>query len=169
MHKVIRYALFFIFILLLQVFLFNNLNLSVYVYPMIYISFILLLPMQAAPVTVLALGLLTGVSMDLLSGTGGLHTIASLATAFLRPYVLMLMAGKEEVKEGGMPSPQKMGSGKFVRYTVFMVLLHCLVFFVFEAPGWEYLHLTMIRVAASAATTSILVFITQMLTANFAR
>ena len=84
MHRVVEYTLMFIVLVLLQVFLFDNLNLSPYCYPLVYVGFILLLPVTLLPAWTLLLGFAIGAVTDLLSGTPGLHTIAATATAFCR-------------------------------------------------------------------------------------
>lgn len=163
MQRFTEFAFFFVVTLLLQVFLFDNLNLGVYVHPQVYIAFILLLPMGTRADVTLGLGLLTGVVMDLMTGYAGLHTIATLAVAFLRPYLLSLFVGRDEVKEGGVPSPGRVGMGKFLRYAFSVVGLHCLIYFSFEALTTQYYYLTLLRVVLSTVVTVALVYFSQML------
>ena len=46
MYRTLQYALLFLVAALLQIFLFNNLSLSVYLNPLVYVVFIALLPME---------------------------------------------------------------------------------------------------------------------------
>lgn len=163
MYRTLAYTVFFIALILLQAFLFNNLNLSVYIYPLVYTAFILLLPIQTPRVAVLLLGFATGAAIDAVSGTAGLHTIASLASAFCRPLMLRLSIGKEEANEGGIPNSARLGAGAFLRYSSVFIFIHCLVFFSFEALSWSYFHLTLLRIFLSAAVTIPLVYCTQLL------
>ncbi len=163
MYRVLEYALFFVTLLLLQVFLFNNLNLSVYINPLVYVAFVLLLPMELAPVWVLALGFAMGAATDVMTGMAGLNTIATLVTAFGRRQMMMLMIGKETVGEGGIPCSARIGTSKFVRYVSLAVLLHCLVFFTFEALTFSYFHLTLLKTVLSSAITVALVCFSQFL------
>ena len=110
MHRTLAYTIFFIVLVLLQAFLFDNLNLSIYIYPLVYTAFIILLPIQTPRIAVLLLGFAIGVAVDAVSGTAGLHTIASLASAFCRPMMLRLSIGKEEANEGGIPNSVKLGN-----------------------------------------------------------
>lgn len=148
---------------LLQAFLFNNLNMSVYIYPLVYTAFVMLLPIQLPHVVVLLLGLLTGITVDVVSGTAGLHTIASLFSAFCRPLMLRLSIGKEEANEGGIPNARRLGTGAFLRYCSVFILIHSIAFFSFEALSWSYFHLTLLRILSSAAITIPLVYFAQML------
>lgn len=163
MHRFLEYAVFFVALLLLQVFLFNNLNLSVFVNPLVYIAFIVLLPMETRPVWVLLLGLLLGIATDYVVGTAGLNTIATLFTAFIRRPVLMLMVGKETLGEGGIPCSARLGVGKFLRYSTMLILAHCIVFFTFESMSFSYFYLTLLKIVLSAAVTILLVYFSQFL------
>lgn len=167
MYRFIEYAIFFVVLMALQVFLFDNLNLGMYVYPMAYVAFVLLLPMETRPVWVLLLGLLTGVVVDAATGSAGLNTIAMLATAFLRRPVMTAVAGKDSVGEGGIPCSDKIGTGKFFRYAAFMAGIHCIIYFGFETLTMKYIYLTLIRTALSWAVTVGLVWLTQYLFAGF--
>jgi rod shape-determining protein MreD len=163
MQRTITYIVYFVVIALLQAFVFNNLNLSVYVYPMVYASFVLLLPIQTPHLATLLLGLFAGAVMDLAAGTAGLHTIASLASAFCRPLLLRLAVGKEEANEGGIPNANVLGGGRFLKYNAAFVLLHCFVFFSFEALTFEFFYLTLARIVLSTVVTVPLVYLAQML------
>lgn len=163
MYRVIEYTVFFVIVVLLQVFLFNNLNLSVYLNPLVYIAFIVLLPMGIAHVALLSLGLLLGLTMDLIMGTAGINTIATLLTAFIRPLILLLIVGKQEVKDGGIPTAGRLGMAKYIRYSLIVITIQCLVFFTFESLSWSYYHHTLLRVLFSTLLTTILAYFASML------
>lgn len=163
MYRVLEYAFFFATLLLLQAFLFNNLNLGIYINPLVYAAFILLLPMELTPIWVLLLGALMGAATDMITGVAGLNTIATLVTAYGRRWIMMLMIGKETVGDGGIPCSTRIGAGKFLRYATVAVLLHCLIFFSFEALTFRFFHLTLIKILMSAAVTITLIFFSQFL------
>ena len=76
MRRMLDYLLLFLVVVVLQVFLFDNLDTGLYLHPMIYMAFILLLPVETVPILVLLLGLATGVTVDLLTGAAGLNTLS---------------------------------------------------------------------------------------------
>ena len=53
MHRTLQYAILFIVMVILQIFLFSRIGISVYVHPLVCISFIVLLPMESAPLALL--------------------------------------------------------------------------------------------------------------------
>ena len=69
MHRTLQYAILFIVMVILQIFLFSRIGISVYVHPLVCIAFIVLLPMEIAPLALLGLGLLLGVTLDFFMAT----------------------------------------------------------------------------------------------------
>ena len=163
MRRFFEYLLFFIVLMLLQMFLFDNLALSIYIHPLVYVAFIVMLPMEIATVWMLLLGFVTGAAADMTSGATGLNVIATLPVAFMRRQVLMLMIGKESVDEGGIPSSSRVGTGKFLRYAAMLILLHALVFFTFEALTFSDFHFVLFKTLAGSAVTLVLVYFSQSL------
>ena len=50
MHRTLPYLALFAAVVLLQVFLFDNLSISIYLNPLVYVAFIALLPLDTPPV-----------------------------------------------------------------------------------------------------------------------
>lgn len=135
----------------------------IYFNPLAYIAFVILLPMNAKPVTVLMLGLLMGVFMDFFSGTAGLHTIVTLFTAYIRKFILMFTLGKESVEEGGMPSVKSLGAAKFMRYASLIAGIHCLLYFTVESLSWNYYFVVLLKTAVSGTVTLLSVWLVSLL------
>ncbi len=168
MVRTLPYLLLFAAAVLLQVFLFDNLTISVYFNPLVYIAFVLLLPLDTPHVGLLAAGLALGVTMDFAMGAAGVNTIATLFVAFVRPWVLGLFTGRDDAREGGVPSPERMGPRKFVHYLVVAVLLHHTLFFLLEALSFSHLMHTALRIAVSSACSVLFIWlIARLFTAKF--
>lgn len=103
MYRTLPYLALFAATVLLQVFLFDNLSISIYLNPLVYIVFIALLPLDTPPAAVLGAGLALGVTMDFAMGAAGINTIATLLIAFLRPTLAGMICGRDNVREGGIP------------------------------------------------------------------
>ena len=56
MYRTLPYLGLFAATVLLQVFLFDNLSISVYLNPLVYIAFLILLPFETLPVVLLGAG-----------------------------------------------------------------------------------------------------------------
>ena len=103
MYRTLPYLGLFAAAALLQVFLFDNLTISIHLNPLVYIVFIALLPLDTPPAAVLGAGLALGVTMDFAMGAAGINTIATLLIAFLRPTLAGMICGRDNVREGGIP------------------------------------------------------------------
>lgn len=163
MHRFFEYLLFFVTMVLLQYLLFDNLNFGAYIHPLVYITFIIMLPIETRPIVVLLAGLMLGITMDLFCGASGLHTIATVATAYSRRALLYIFTGREQVKIGGIPTPQRIGKGAFIKYSGAVVSIQSIIYFTVEAFSFHHFHLTLLRIVISAILTTLLVYFSRML------
>ncbi|MDD3107642.1 MAG: rod shape-determining protein MreD [Alistipes sp.] len=161
MYRLLEYSLLFILLVLLQIFVFSRIEISVYIHPLIYVAFILLLPMEISAVGLLLLSGVMGVFMDFFMASAGLNTIAALFTAFCRPLWLLLLLGKDEVHDGGIPNVHRLGQGRFLKYISVLVLIHSATFFLFETLSFHYFYITLLRIVLSSLVTIGLVYFCQ--------
>ncbi len=153
MYRVVTYSLLFLVTVLLQVFLFDNLSVSIFLNPLIYVAFIVLLPVDTLPVWLLVGGVAIGVTMDFLMGTAGINTMACVLIAFIRPFLLANLYGRDDLRDGGVPSPERLGHHIFLDYLVVLVVVHHAVFFSLEALSLHHLLRTVVRTVASSAVS----------------
>ena len=153
MHRTLPYLALFAVVVLLQVFLFDNLSISIYLNPLVYVAFIALLPLDTPPIVLLLSGLATGVTMDLAMGAAGVNTIATLLIAFARPTLLGLLYPRDDIREGGIPRTGRLGNRVFLNYLIVLVLVHHAVFFSLEALSWAHIVRTIVCSVASGAVS----------------
>jgi rod shape-determining protein MreD len=123
-NRILRYALIFALLMILQLFLFNNLQFSGYVNPYVYIMFIMLLPFEISSWLLLVISFFTGFVVDLFAGTPGMHTSATVMAGFARPYVLRLISPREGYEISSEPSLFVYGFNWFLIYTLLIVFIH---------------------------------------------
>ena len=82
----------FIFFVLAQALIFNKMEIGLGIHPMIYPLFILLLPFEINAMLLLVIACITGLSIDALSNTYGLHTSSLLVVAYFRPFIFKIFA-----------------------------------------------------------------------------
>lgn len=159
MIRFLEYAATFVLLVILQEFVFDNINLGGVVNPYIYIMFIILLPLDTPGWMLLMLGFGAGATVDFMSGTAGLQTIASTWLAFVRPTVAGLLLGKDLVYDGGIPNAGRVGTGKFLRYLAVMVVLFNIPFFILEDLSGSAGVLALRIVLSSAFSVGIIYFL----------
>lgn len=159
MHRTLPYLVLFLVTVLLQVFLFDNLSISIYLNPLVYVAFIALLPLDTPPIVLLASGLAMGVTMDFAMGVAGVNTIATLLVAFMRPTLLGLLYSRDDIRDGGTPSVGRLGWRVFLNYLILLVLVHHAVFFSLEALSWAHVVRTLVRIVVSSAVSVAFIWI----------
>jgi hypothetical protein len=164
MRRFFKYlAIFIVAVVVLQLVIFDSMHPWIYFAPLAYVAFIVLLPLGTRPVSMLVLGLLTGIFVDFFEGTGGLHTAVTLFTAYIRRYEIMLTLGRDALDSDAMPSVRLLGVGKFVRYSSLAVSVHCLLFFMLESLTWYNIHLVLLKTVVGAVVTMLAVWAVSML------
>lgn len=160
------YLLKFIGIIALQVLVVDNIELSAYINPYIYISFILLLPVTIRPWLALVLGFLCGAVMDTFTSTPGLHIAATVLLAFIRVHYLRFATTKEDVESRIRPSMSKKGFVWFTFYCFTLTLVHHTFLFFLEIYGFQEFFATLLRVILSTLVTVLMIVVGQLLFYN---
>jgi rod shape-determining protein MreD len=150
-------------LVLFQVLILNHVELGGYLNPFLYILFILMLPFETPEWAVLLLGFFIGLTVDMFTDTLGMHTCATVFMAFMRKYVLRLIAPRDGYESAFKPTFRQMGFSWFLAYTVILVFIHHLLLFYIEVFRLSDFFYTFVKVIASAVFTLLLVFITQFL------
>jgi len=94
----------FVFLILFQVLILNNIQFSGYINPYFYIYFILLLPFETPRWLLLLSAFLLGLSLDAFTNTFGLNASACVLMAFARPFVISAISTGTEFMIGHSPS-----------------------------------------------------------------
>ena len=154
MNSLLRYTGTFLILIVLQLLIFNNIEFSGYVNPYIYVMFILILPVAIPSWILLILAFLTGLVIDLFSGTIGVHAFATVMAGYARPWVLSLNITSEASEPETSPSSYRSGLRWFLIYVVTVVMIHHLALFFVEIFSLRNFFLTLLRVLLSTAATT---------------
>ena len=151
---------------LLQVLVLNNIQLSGFINPYLYIIFILWLPVEMNKVLVMLISFLLGLSVDIFSNTLGMHAAASVFLAFCRPYILQFMAPRDGYEGDQVPGIQAFGLSWFITFAAIAVFLHHSFLFYTEVFRLSEFFSTLGRVLASSIFTMVLVVLAQLFRYN---
>jgi rod shape-determining protein MreD len=149
-NSIIRFGLFFILLILLQVLVFNNIQFSGYVNPYVYLMFILLLPVEIPSWLLLVLSFATGFIIDIFSGSPGMHSSATVLAGFVRPYILRVISPRDGYEPNADPSMLVYGFTWFLTYSFLMVIIHHTLLFYLEVFRFADFFRTMLRVLLSS-------------------
>ncbi|MDD2283824.1 MAG: rod shape-determining protein MreD [Paludibacter sp.] len=147
----------FILLVLVQVFVLNNIRLLGYINPYIYILFILVLPVKFSRALSMLLAFILGLIIDLFSNTPGMHTFATVLVAFLRNPVINIFT---TIEEGANPEPSfyTFGVSAFIKYIITLVLIHHTAFFFLEIFTFVGIGQTLLRIILNTLITSVILF-----------
>ena len=156
-RNIIRFAI----LIMLQILVLNNIQISGYIIPYIYILFILLLPFETPGWLLLFSGFALGLSVDMFTNTMGMHTAATVFMAFLRPYVLQVIAPRDGYETGTFPRIYYFGFEWFLKYTLILVFSHHFILFYTEVFRFSEFFSTLLRVLASSLLSVVLIILSQ--------
>jgi len=157
-----RYLFNFIFFTIIQLLVLNNIQLNGFVNPYLYVIFILTLPFDIPGWLLLVLGFTLGMVIDVFSDTPGMHASATVLMCFLRPYVLRIIAPRDDYQLGTLPTMNYYGASWFLRYAIILVFAHHLFLFFVEVFSVTHFFSTFLRVITSTFFTIILILIAQL-------
>lgn len=159
-NSILRPALTFVLLLLLQILVFNNIQFSGYVNPYVYLMFIILLPVEMPAWILLLLSFAAGFIIDVFTGTPGMHTAATTLTGYIRPYILKVISPRDGYEPGATPSMVTYGFSWFLIYTIVLVAIHHLALFYLEVFRFADFFRTLLRVVLSTlfSTSFIVLF-----------
>jgi len=152
-NSILRYTLFTIILIFLQVVLFNNIQFSGYVNPYVYVMIILLLPAVIPSWILLIISFIVGLVIDLFAGSPGMHASATVMAGFTRPYVLRVISPRDGYETGTELSMASYGFRWFLIYTSIIVFIHHLTLFYVEVFRLAEFFRTFLRVLLSSVFT----------------
>jgi len=132
LNIVVKIALRFVFLALLQVLVLNQIEIGFGIQLMVYPLFILLLPVETGVVTLMGAAFLLGIVIDSMSNTYGLHASSLLAMAYLRPMIFKLFAPRDGYDPLMEINLFTMGFSWFLRSFGLLLLAHHFWFFMLE-------------------------------------
>ena len=149
--KWIKQLIRFIIVLLLQVLLINNLQISGLCHPYLYVVCLLMMPITLPRWVDLLIGALVGLVIDAFCNSAGVHMAACTLIMLIRPYQIerMIVESERLTDEIGFSS---IGPSSFSIYAALLIVIHhAMVFFL---TNWFHSFLfTLLQIAISSIVT----------------
>lgn len=152
---ILRDVALFVILLLLQVLVLNRIALFNIAIPLLYIFFIIKMPIGRNRFYVVLSGFIFGLAIDIFLNTPGVNAAALTTIATLRPLFLYLFYPKNE-SEAMVPGV-KSGVKAFVKYVIVMVVVHQIILFTIDAMALFDVSRLFLRIVSSSALTIILI------------
>jgi hypothetical protein len=158
-NEIARSAIKWLVYVLLHIFVARHLVLFDYSFCFIYVGAILFLPVEINLTALLLIGFMTGVTIDSFDNTLGLHAIATVLIAYLRPIIIRYQLG-QKLTEGRLQlSIRELGLPAFLSYTILLISIHHIVLFLVEAGSISLLPYTLLKILCSVLFTTVTVLL----------
>jgi rod shape-determining protein MreD len=142
----------YVVVMLLQVLLFNQLQLFGVCHPYIYVMCLLMMPITLPHSVDMVIGAVIGLVMDVFCNSLGIHMAGCILIMFLRPYVLgTIINDKERLNE--QINQHTIGMEAMIKYVAILVPIHHLTVFALGAWSWAHIGFVMLETVVSSLIT----------------
>lgn len=131
-NGIIFYIILFISLVASQILVFNQLELGFGIHIMVYPMFILLMPFDTRPVSLMFIAFITGLIVDWYTNSFGLHMSSAVFLAYIRPRMFSVLEPRDGYDVLKKPLLRDMGRKWFVTIYLSTLALHHFWFFLFE-------------------------------------
>lgn len=160
----IRNIVFYTTILVSQLLIFNHFNLFNVITPSVYLIIFILYKISYSNTSLIFLGFITGLIIDLAMQTYGCHTFATITICYLRERI-----GKNSFGvNANLPSAMIKGTKMINRLTFFMliILIHSLIYFTLVFFNIELIGKIFFYSLINSIVTFIIVWVMSQLMSN---
>lgn len=142
----------YVIVMLLQVLLFNQLQLWGLCHPYIYILCLLMMPLTLPHSVDMIIGAALGIVMDIFCNSLGVHTAACILIMFIRPYLVGALVNDRNRLTEQLTS-RTLGMEAMVKYVIILVLIHHFTVFMLAAWSWSHFWFVLLETTISSLLT----------------
>ncbi|MFN4145632.1 MAG: hypothetical protein ACK4GN_07395 [Runella sp.] len=159
---ILRSILQWLLYVLLHIFVARHLEIFDYAFCFIYIGAVLFLPYELNLTALLLIAFGTGTIVDSFDNTLGMHIIATVLVAYLRPIIIKYQLG-QKINEGRLVLIlRELGFVSFLSYTLVLVSVHHTVLFLIEMGNLELWGYTFLKIVCSVIFTTSTLLLAQL-------
>jgi len=148
----------FVIIIILQVGVFNNMNLYEIINPSLYLIIFLLYRTTFNKTLLILLGFVTGVIIDLTAQTYGCHTIATITICFARGLLENYFFGVNSNLPKAMISGTRLGNRLF--FFLSIIFIHQLIYFSLIFLSFSFINTIIFYTLLNSIITFIVIWVT---------
>lgn len=133
---IVRNIIRFLFLLIIQIILFNGIELNVpeftYLKVFVYPLAILLLPVATPSIILIGSAFILGTIVDAFYNSPGVHAGALVFMAFCRPYILKYLEPQGGYGVNALTTKEQNGAVWFFIFSAILISLHIVCYFILE-------------------------------------
>lgn len=155
-NAIIRYFGLFVLCILLQVLVFNRIILFHVAVPVVFIYFIIRLPINLKLPLVFTFSFFLGLIVDIFSDTPGVNALACTVISALRAPIYYAYMPKDDTTSRLTPGVSTMGLMEYGKYLLTFILIYCLLAFTIEYFSFADVKGIVILTASSTVLTFVI-------------
>ena len=146
----------YIVVMILQVLLFDQLQLWGVCHPYIYVLCLLMLPITLPHSVDMVIGAIVGLIMDVFCNSLGIHMASCTLLMLIRPDLIGgIVSDKDRLNE--QISSRTLGMEGMLKYVIILVLIHHLTVFTLAAWSWHHIGFVLLETIVSSIVTTIVI------------
>jgi len=153
----------FVLYVLLQVVLVRNTHIAGWAFCFPYVGFLMMLPFDIGRVTLMVIGFLLGISVDIFYDSLGMHAGTMVLVAYFRGNIINVNTPVGGYDSGMIPTIKSMGFRWYSVYAMLILLLHHLTLFLIEASNLSLFFYSLGKAGASIFFTFFVLVVLQYL------
>lgn len=154
--EVIQFAILFIILLLVQILICNHIAIFNVAVPIIFIYFIIRLPVSVGKGVLFTFAFAMGLIVDIFADTPGVNALACTLLAAAKYPVYYAYVPKDDKTRYLIPAISSLGVGIYCKYLVTMIGIYCLLVFSIEYFNFADIKEIIILAGSSCALTFIM-------------
>jgi len=162
MVEIVKNILRFIVLILLQVLVFNRIEISEYLNPMVIVFFLIALPFNTPKWLLLVSAFALGITVDVFMNTPGILSFTAVLVAYLRPLILQFIQPRDGYSIGDLPRAVDLGWSWMIQYSFFITIIFHLVYFIILAYSQDNFLVILWKTIISSIFTLFFVFVLQI-------
>ncbi len=168
MSSLLRYILRFALLILVQVFVLNQIPpLHQYITPLLYYIFILWLPFNIGRSQLLIVSFFTGLALDFFTKTPGMHAAACVLIGYIRPFIINIIVPQQGVEFNYRePSATSLGNIQYMIYVVVLTVLHHGMLFTIQAFQFGNILYLLLKTLGASIISFLLILIVEIIFAR---
>ncbi|HEX4959037.1 MAG TPA: rod shape-determining protein MreD [Lacibacter sp.] len=165
MSSLLRYIIRFVLLMLVQVFVLNQVPpLHQYFPPLLYYIFILWLPFTIGRSQLLVVSFMTGLALDFFTKTPGMHAAACVIIGYIRPFIINLIVSQQGVEFNYRePSTTSLGNIQYIIYVVVLTVLHHAMLFTIQAFQFGNLVYLLFKTLGASLISFMLILVVEII------
>jgi len=162
-RRTIRTVLRLLILVLLQILVFRHVQVGSYGHFFLYPLGLLLLPTEWNVSLVMVVGFFAGLIVDWFYGSLGVQAASMVLLAFVRPWILRLIAPATGYSTAVVPVASRMGLLWYLRYVGIGILVFIFSYYLIEAFSLVYFYNVLLKTTASWLLSLVLILLHQMI------